>query len=119
MVGVCGMASYARRMVELSTEDTKPRTLGLALLDASRVYEDFPIPRHEGGLHQRRFPHHRCFMIGLIARRRRFLRATYALADADLMLEAIGPLRSMFEFLVTARWLDRDPNRNWKLWLEQ
>lgn len=106
-------------MTELSVGDTRARPLGAALLDASRVYENFLIPRRQGRLRQERFPEHASAIVGLIGRQRRLLRAAYALADADLALEAIGPLRSMFEFLVTQRWLARDPERNWKLWMEQ
>jgi hypothetical protein len=35
------------------------------------------------------------------------------------MLEALGPVRSMFEFLVRQRWLATDPDRNWKVWMER
>jgi hypothetical protein len=75
------------------------------------------IPSYEGRLRRRRFPPHRRAIIGLVARQRRFLRAAYALADAGQVLEAIGPLRSMLEFLICQRWLAHDPDRNWKLWM--
>jgi hypothetical protein len=106
-------------MTELDEQAAKARALGLALLDASRVYEDFVIPSFEGRLRQRRFPPHRRAIIGLVGRQRRFLRATYTLADSDQVLEAIGPLRSMLEFLVCQRWLALDPDLNWKLWMAQ
>jgi hypothetical protein len=106
-------------MPELNKEEAQARSLGLALLDASRIYEGFVIPRSEGGLRRRRFPPHRRAIIGLVGRQRRFLRAAYTLADAGLVLEAIGPLRSMFEFLVCQRWLALDPDRNWKLWMKE
>ena len=106
-------------MPELNEEEAQARSLGLALIDASRIYESFVIPRREGGLRRRRFPPHRRAIIGLVGRQRRFLRAAYTLADAGQVLEAIGPLRSMFEFLVCQRWLERDPDRNWKLWMER
>lgn len=108
---------YARYVAELTAEEAAARSLGLALIDASRVYEGFVIPRSEGRLRRRPFPPHRRAIIGLVGRQRRFLRAAYTLADAGLVLEAIGPLRSMFEFLVCQRWLAHDPDRNWKLWM--
>lgn len=104
-------------MPELNEEEAQARSLGLALLDASRIYEDFPIPRYEGRLRRRPIPDYRRLTIGLVGRQRRFLRAVYTLTDAGLGLEAIGPLRSMFEFLVCQRWLATDPDRNWKLWV--
>lgn len=106
-------------MSELTEENEEARLLGLALLEASRIYEDFVIPRRVGFLRRRPFPPHRRAMIGLVGRQRRFLRAAYTLADAGLVLEAIGPLRSMFEFLVCQLWLARDPERNWRLWMEE
>jgi hypothetical protein len=105
-------------MTDPDEEDSKARALGLALLDASRVYEDFVIPSFEGRLGQRRpFPPHRRAIIGLVGRQRRFLRATYTLADSEQLLEAVGPLRSMLEFLVCQRWLALDPDLNWKIWM--
>jgi hypothetical protein len=101
-------------MTEPGQEEAKARSLGLALLDASRIYEDFAIPRYEGNLP---FPPHRRAIIGLVGRQRRFLRAVYTLADARLRLEAVGPLRSMLEFLIRQRWLALDPDLNWKLWM--
>ena len=106
-------------MSGLTAEQAAARSLGLALLDASSIYEDFFIPRTEGFLRRKPFPPHRRAIIGLVGRQRRFLRAAYALADAGLFLEAIGPLRSMFEFLVCQRWLAHDPERNWKLWMQK
>jgi len=113
-------------MTQPGEEAARARSLGLALLDAIRIYEDFVIPKYEdfvipgseGRLRRRRFPPHRRAIIGLVARQRRFLRAAYALADAGLVLEAVGPLRSMLEFLICQRWLAHDPDRNWKLWME-
>lgn len=94
------------------------KALGLALLDASRIYEGFVIPSFEGRLQRRRrFPPYRRAIIGLVGRQRRFLRAAYTLADAGQVLEAVGPLRSMLEFLICQRWLAHDPDRNWKLWM--
>lgn len=55
----------------------------------------------------------------LFGRQRRFLRAAYTLADDGQVLEAIGLLRSMFEFFVCQRWLASDPDRNWKLWMQE
>ena len=104
-------------MSEPGDEAAKARTLGLALLDTSRVYEGFIIPTFEGRLRRRRFPPHLRAIIGLVARQRRFLRAVYTLADAGQVLEAVGPLRSMLEFLICRRWLAHDPDRNWKLWM--
>jgi hypothetical protein len=53
-------------MTEMDQAAAKARALGLALIDASRVYEDFVIPSFEGHLWQRRpFPHHRRAIIGL------------------------------------------------------
>jgi Family of unknown function (DUF5677) len=104
-------------MTEPGEEAAKARSLGLTLLDASRIYEGFVIPSFEGRLRQRRFPPHRRAIIGLVARQRRFLRAAYTLTDAGQVLEAVGPLRSMLEFLITQRWLAHDPDRNWKLWM--
>jgi hypothetical protein len=101
-------------MAEPSEEDAKARSLGLALLDTSRIYEGFVIPSFEGDL---RFPPHRRAIIGLTGRQRRFLRAAYTLADAGQVLEAVGPLRSMLEFLVRQLWLAHDPDRNWALWM--
>lgn len=105
-------------MPELNEEEAQARSLGLALLDASRIYEGFVIPSREGRLRKRPFPPYRRAIIGLVGRQRRFLRAAYTLADTGQVLEAVGPLRSMFEFLVSQRWLARDPDRNWKLWME-
>src|SRR5258707_8950760 len=105
------------RMLELSEQEAQARSLGLALLDASSIYEDFVIPSYVGVFRRRRFPPHRRAIIGLVGRQRRFLRAAYTLADAGQILEAIGPLRAMFEFLVCQRWLARDPDRNWKIWM--
>ncbi len=104
-------------MLELSEQEAQARSLGLALLDASSIYEDFVIPSYVGVFRRRRFPPHRRAIIGLVGRQRRFLRAAYTLADAGQILEAIGPLRAMFEFLVCQRWLARDPDRNWKIWM--
>jgi len=104
-------------MTEPGEEATRVRSLGLALLDVSRIYEGFLIPRYEGRLRRRRFPPHRRATIGLVGRQRRFLRAAYTLADAGQVLEAVGPLRSMLEFLICQRWLAQDPDRNWKLWM--
>jgi hypothetical protein len=101
----------------MNEDESQARSLGLGLLDASRIYEDFSIPRYEGRLRRRAVLDHRRLSIGLIGRQRRFLRAVYTLTDAGLGLEAIGPLRSMFEFLVCQRWLALDPDRNWKLWV--
>jgi len=101
-------------MAEPGEEDAKARSLGLALLDTSRIYEGFVIPSFEGDL---RFPPHRRAIIGLAGRQRRFLRAAYTLADAGQVLEAVGPLRSMLEFLVRQLWLAHDPDRNWALWM--
>lgn len=105
-------------MTQPSEEAARARSLGLALLDASRIYEGFVIPRFEGRLRQLRFPPYRRAIIGLVGRQRRFLRAAYTLADAEQVLEAVGPLRSMLEFLVCQRWLALDPDRNWKLWMD-
>jgi hypothetical protein len=104
-------------MTDLGEEATKARSLGLALLDASRIYEDFLIPRFEGHLRRRRFPPYRRAIIGLVARQRRFLRAVYTLADDGQQLEAVGPLRSMVEFFICQVWLANDPDRNWKVWM--
>jgi len=104
-------------MTEPGDEAAKARSLGLALLDASRIYEGFVIPTFEGRLRHRRFPPHLRAIIGLVARQRRFLRAAYTLADAGQELEAVGPLRSMLEFLICQRWLAHDPDRNWKIWM--
>jgi hypothetical protein len=106
-------------MPELKEEEAQARSLGLALLDAGRIYEGFVIPSSEGRLRRRRFPPHRRAIIGLVGRQRRFLRSAYTLADAGQVLEAIGPLRSMFEFLICQHWLAHDPDRNWKLWMER
>jgi hypothetical protein len=106
-------------MRELTADDQQARTLGLALLDASRIYEGFVIPTREGRFWRSRpFPPHRRAIIGLVGRQRRFLSAAYTLADAGLVLEALGPVRSMYEFRFCQRWLARDPERNWKLWME-
>ncbi|HEY3829394.1 MAG TPA: DUF5677 domain-containing protein [Solirubrobacteraceae bacterium] len=105
-------------MSELKDQEAEARSYGRALLDASRIYEDFLIPRSEGRLRRRRLPPYRSAIIGLVGRQRRFLRAAYTLADTGQVLEAVGPLRSMFEFLVCQRWLAHDPDRNWKLWME-
>jgi hypothetical protein len=104
-------------MTEPGEKAAEARSLGLALLDASRIYEGFMIPSFEGRLRRRRFPPHRRAIIGLVARQRRFLRTAYTLADAGQVLEAVGPLRSMLEFLICQRWLAHDPDRNWKLWM--
>ena len=104
-------------MTQSGEEAARARPLGLALLDASRIYEGFVIPSYEGRLRRRRFPPHRRAIIGLVARQRRFLRAAYTLADAGQVLEAVGSLRSMLEFLICQRWLAHDPDRNWKLWM--
>jgi hypothetical protein len=104
-------------MPQMSEEEAEARSIGLALLDASSIYEDYVIPTFEGNLRRRPFPPHRRAIIGLVGRQRRFLRAVHTLADAGQLLEAIGPLRSMLEFLVVQRWLAQDPDRNWKLWM--
>lgn len=106
-------------MREPGREETEARSLGLALLDASTVYEGFLIPSFEGRLRRRRFPPHRRAIIGLVGRQRRFLRAAYTLADAGQLLEAIGPLRSMLDFFVCQRWLAHDPERNWQIWMAE
>jgi len=105
-------------MPKVTEDEARARSVGRALLDASSVYEDFLIPRWEGVLRLRRVPQHRRLTTALVARQRRFLRAAYTLADAGQMLEALGPVRSMFEFLVRQRWLALDSERNWKLWIE-
>jgi hypothetical protein len=104
-------------MAESNEEETQAKSLGLALLDASRIYESFVIPTYEGFLRRRPYPPHRRAIIGLVGRQRRFLRAAYTLADTGQLLEAVGPLRSMFEFLVCQRWLAHDPQRNWQVWM--
>jgi hypothetical protein len=104
-------------MTDPGEEAPKARALGLALLDASRIYEGFVIPSFEGRLRRRPFPPHRRAIIGLVGRQRRSLRAAYTLADTEQVLEAVGPLRSMLEFLVCQRWLAHDPDLNWKLWM--
>ena len=104
-------------MTHPGEEAAKARSLGLALLDASRTYDSFVIPSYEDRLRRRRFPPHRRAIIGLAARQRRFLRAAYVLADAGQVLEAVVLLRSMLEFLICQRWLALDPDRNWKLWM--
>jgi hypothetical protein len=106
-------------MTDPGEEAPKARALGLALLDASRIYEGFVIPSFDCRLRRRPFPPHRRAIIGLVGRQRRFLRAAYTLADAEQVLEAVGPLRSMLEFLVCQRWLAHDPDLNWKLWMAQ
>jgi hypothetical protein len=106
-------------MTDPGEEAPTARALGLALLDASRVYEDFVILSFEGRPRRRPFPPHRRAIIGLVGRQRRFLRAAYTLADSEQVLEAVGPLRSMLEFLVCQRWLAYDPDLNWKLWMAQ
>lgn len=106
-------------MPDFNDKEAEARSLGLALLDASRTYEDLLIPRWEGRLRRRRAAPFRSATIGLVGRQRRFLRAAYMLADTGQVLEAIGPLRSMFEFLVCQRWLALDPDRNWKLWMQE
>jgi hypothetical protein len=80
-------------MPQQGEEAARARSLGLAHRDASRIYEDFMIPKYEdvvipgseGRRRLRRFPSHRQAIIGLVARERRFLRAAYALADAGLV----------------------------------
>jgi uncharacterized protein DUF5677 len=99
-------------------DDIEAKELGLKLLDASRIYENYLIPRYADREKQERFPPYRRAIIGLAARQRRFLRAAYALADAGLMLEAVGPLRSMLEYLICQNWLAADPDRNWKVWMK-
>jgi hypothetical protein len=92
------------RVTRPGEEAARARSLGLALLDASQIYEGFVIPSFERHLLGRRlFPPHRRAIIGLAGRQRRFLRAAYTLADAGLVLEAVGPLRSMLEFLICQR----------------
>lgn len=105
-------------MPKLIEVDEEARSIGLELLDASDVYDDFLIPRWEGRFRPKRFPPYRRAIIGLVGRQRRFLRAVYLLADAGQILEAVGPLRSMLEFLMCQHWLADDPERNWKLWME-
>ena len=83
------------------------------------MYEGFFIPREVGRVRRRPFPPQLRAQIGLIGRQRRFLRAAYTLADAGMDLEALGPLRAMFEFLVCQLWLDLDPERNWRRWMEE
>ena len=63
------------RMTDPGEEAPKARALGLALLDASRIYEGFVIPNFEGRLRRRPFPPHRRAIIGLVGRQRRFLPA--------------------------------------------
>jgi hypothetical protein len=106
-------------LLELTAKEWAARSLGLALLDASCIYEDFLIPRSEGLLRRRPFPPHRRAIIGLVGCQRRFLRAAYTLADWGLVLEAIGPLRSMFEFLVCQRCWRMIQTANWKLWMQE
>ena len=113
------MARRSPALPTLADEEATARSIGLALLDASRAYEDLPIPRWEGRFRRQRFPPHRRAIIGLVGRQRRFLRAAYLLANAGQILEAVGPLRSMLEFLICQRWLAHDPERNWKLWMAE
>lgn len=109
---------YPRCVIDLTEDEAEARSLGLTLLDASSVYENFVIPSKVGRLRRRPFPPHRRAIIGLVGRQRRFLRAVYTLADAGFGLEATALLRSMFEFLVRQLWLAQDPDRNWKLWMQ-
>jgi Family of unknown function (DUF5677) len=106
-------------MRDLTEDESNARSIGLALLAASEVYDGFLIPRTEGVLRRRQVPRHTSAVVGLVGRQRRFLRAAYLLADAGMDLEAIGPVRSMFEFFVTQRWLALDPDLNWMLWMER
>jgi len=99
-------------------DDIEARELGLELIDASRIYEGYLIPRYVDRKKQERFPPYRRAIIGLAARQRRFLRAAYTLADAGMVLEAVGPLRSMLEYLICQNWLAADPDRNWKVWMK-
>jgi hypothetical protein len=106
-------------MRSLTDEEANARGIGLALLKASEVYEDFLIPRAVGLLIPKPVARHTSAVVGLVGRQRRFLRAAYLLADANMDLEAISPVRSMFEFYVTQRWLALDPDLNWMLWMEK
>lgn len=106
-------------MRNLTDDESKARSIGLALLAASEIYEDFLIQRTEGPLRRKPVAHYKSAVIALVGRQRRFLRAAYLLADADMDLEAIGPIRSMFEFFITQRWLALDPDLNWMLWMER
>lgn len=106
-------------MRKLTDDETTARSIGLALLAASEVYEDFLVPRTEGAIRRKPVARHKSAVAALVGRQRRFLRAAYLLADADMDLEAIGPIRSMFEFHVTQLWLALDPDLNWMLWMER
>jgi hypothetical protein len=64
-------------MSELKDQEAEARSLGRALLDASRIYEDFLIPRSEGRLRRRRLPPYRSAIIGLVGRQRRFGRVSF------------------------------------------
>jgi len=89
-----GSPSRAARLAgvpDLKEKEAAARSLGFALLDASRVYEDSLIPRREGRLRRRRVPPFRSATIGLVGRQRRFLRAAYTLADAGQTLRRSAP----------------------------
>jgi hypothetical protein len=103
----------------LTDAEATARSIGLALTASSEIYDDFLIPRTEGVLGRRPVARHKTAVIALVGRQRRFLRAAYLLADANMDLEAIGPIRSMFEFFVTQLWLALDPDLNWMLWMER
>jgi hypothetical protein len=84
------------------------RECGLELLALSTVYER-PVVCDEAGVET-------LAMIGLVARMRRLLRASYRLADAGEILEASILNRAMMEYLFTLRWLQVDPVLHYLLW---
>jgi Family of unknown function (DUF5677) len=84
------------------------RECGLELLALSTVYER-PVVGDEAGVET-------LAMVGLVARMRRLLRASYRLADAGEVLEASILNRAMMEYLFTLRWLQVDPELHYVLW---
>src|SRR6266508_3325218 len=84
------------------------RECGLELLTLSTVYER-PVVGDEAGVET-------LAMVGLVARMRRLLRASYPLADAGEVLEASILNRAMMEYLFTLRRLQVDPELHYVLW---
>jgi Family of unknown function (DUF5677) len=84
------------------------RECGLALLDASEVYESAFVG-YEAGKPT-------LAIIVLIARGRRLARSIFHLADAGDRLEAMILVRTLLEYRVTLRWLILNPELHLLQW---
>lgn len=116
----CADTATDRRLVRLRSpqittrphipDEARARECGLRLLELSETYARVAL-RAEAEPQV-------LTLIGLVARQRRLLRAIYALADADMHLEAGILARTMLEYLIVLRWLRVNPRLHHAMWVK-